>query len=210
MEVTKLPFSVPSLCIDEFLSNAEADRILQECIDLRKVYLQARVFDGPAATKVNRDYRTNDVVMIDDIFRHDPHRSDILTILKQKIWAEECRSLWHDGYYIFDIINYSTWQEAVISRYGEGDFYKKHQDTRRDHITYRLVTIVYYVNRLPQRFTGGSLVLWHDDEYFRVEPKHNRAVIFPSFTFHEVEVVKMQSENWDEARFSLNYWIGFR
>jgi predicted 2-oxoglutarate/Fe(II)-dependent dioxygenase YbiX len=210
MEVTRLPFSIPTLCIDEFLGEADAGRILQECIDLRKVYLQASVFDGPAVTKVNLDYRRNDVVMIDDIFRSEPHRSDILTILKERVWDEESRSLWHDGYYIFDIINYSTWWEAVVSRYGDGNFYKKHQDTRRDHITYRLVTMVYYVNKLPQKFTGGALVLWRDGECLRIEPKHNRAVVFPSFTFHEVEVVKMQQGNWEEARFSINYWMGFR
>jgi SM-20-related protein len=130
--------------------------------------------------------------------------------MKQKIWTEECRSLWHDGYSIFDIINYSTWQEAAVSRYGDGNFYKKHQDTRRDHITYRLVTLVYYVNKIPRHFTGGSLVLWHENESVRIEPRHNRAVVFPSFTPHEVEVVEMEDGCWDEARFSLNYWMGFR
>ena len=34
-----------------------------------------------------------------------PDRSNILTIMKSKIWTEECRTLWHEGYYIFDIIN---------------------------------------------------------------------------------------------------------
>jgi Rps23 Pro-64 3,4-dihydroxylase Tpa1-like proline 4-hydroxylase len=53
-------------------------------------------------------------------------------------------------------------------------------------------------------------VLWEDDQSVRVEPRHNRAVIFPSFTFHEVEQVSMGSDGWDQARFSLNYWLGFR
>jgi Rps23 Pro-64 3,4-dihydroxylase Tpa1-like proline 4-hydroxylase len=209
MNITRLPFTVPALCIDEFMSDEDANRVLQECIDLKKVYFQARVFDGPTATKVDRDYRTNDVVYLDDIFRGEPARSDILGIMKQKIWTDECREIWHDGYYIFDIVNYSTRQEAVLSRYGNGHFYKKHQDTRRDHITNRLVTLVYYINKLPQQFTGGSLILWQGEESIRIEPKHNMAVIFPSFTFHEVEAVDLQTDNWDEARFSLNYWIGF-
>jgi SM-20-related protein len=114
------------------------------------------------------------------------------------------------GYHIFDIINYSTWQESVISRYGSCNFYKKHRDTRTDHITYLLVALIYYVNRVPQQFTGGSLILWQGTESLRVGPKHNRAVIFPSFTFHEVENVRMRSERWEDGRFSLNYWMGFR
>lgn len=210
MDVTRPSFRSPVLCIDNFLPEEDAQKILQECIDLKKIYMPATVFDGPSATKIDKNYRNNEVVHLDDVFRGSPRRSDILRILKEKIWTEDCKALWHDGYHIFDIVNYSTHQEAVISRYGDGAFYKKHRDTRRDHITYRLVTLVYYVNRLPEEFTGGALVLWHEQESLRLEPKHNRAVIFPSFVFHEVEKVGMTSEEWDQGRFSVNYWIGFR
>lgn len=210
MDVQRPPFRSPVLCIDDFLLDEEAQKVLQECIDLKKIYVPARVFDGPNATKIDKRYRTNEVVYLDDVFRGAPERSDILSIMKKKIWTEKCKALWHEGYYIFDVINYSTWQEAVISRYGDCNFYRKHQDTRRDHITYRLVTLVYYVNRIPEQFTGGSLMLWEGSESLRVEPKHNRAVLFPSFTFHEVESVHMNSEKWEDGRFSLNYWMGFR
>ena len=209
MNAFRPAFRSPVLCIDDFLAEDDAQRFLQECIDLKKIYMPAKVFDGPNATKIDQNYRKNEVVYLDDVFRTAPQRSDILRIMKKKIWTEECRKLWHDGYYIFDIINYSTWEEAVISRYGNCNFYRKHQDTRRDHITYRLVTLVYYVNRIPEQFTGGSLILWEGDESLTIEPKHNRAVVFPSFILHEVENVRMNSEKWEDGRFSLNYWIGF-
>jgi SM-20-related protein len=209
MNIFKPPFSAPILVIDDFLPEEDAQRVLKECIDLKKIYTPARVFDGPNATKIDQRYRRNEVVYLEHVLRSGPERSEILSIIRKKIWTEECRKLWHEGYYIFDIINYSTWQEAVISRYGNCDFYKRHQDTRRDHITYRLVTLVYYVNRIPEQFTGGSLILWQGDESVRVEPKHNRAVVFPSFTFHEVENVRASSEKWEDGRFSLNYWMGF-
>lgn len=210
MHSSRLTFRSPILCIDDFLTEEDAERVLQECIDLKKIYMPARVFDGPNATKVDPKYRNNEVVYLDDVFRSAPERSDILSVVKKKIWTEECKRLWHEGDYIFDIINYSTWQEAVISRYGSCGFYKKHQDTRRDHITYRLVSLVYYINRVPERFTGGSLIFSQDDESVVVQPKHNRAVVFPSFTFHEVEDVCMTSDKWEDGRFSLNYWMGFR
>jgi hypothetical protein len=35
-------------------------------------------------------------------------------------------------------------------------------------------------------------------------------VLFPSFTFHEVEKVDTAGDEWDRGRFSVNYWIGFR
>jgi 2OG-Fe(II) oxygenase superfamily len=210
MNISRLPLTAPILCIDDFLTEEEAQRVLQECIDLKKIYLPARVFDTPYTTKVDLSYRKNDVVYLGDIFKSCPERSDILSIFKAKIWTDECRKIWHKGYYIFDVINYSTWQEAVISRYDGSGFYHRHQDTRWDHITFRLVTFVYYVNRIPEGFEGGALAIWHEDKSVRVQPKHNRAVVFPSFLSHEVETVRMVSDRWEDGRFSINYWVGFR
>jgi 2OG-Fe(II) oxygenase superfamily len=210
MNISRPTFQSPILCIDEFMSDEDANKILKECIDLKKIYMPAKIFDGPNASKINVEFRRNDVVYLDDVFRSAPDRSDILTLLKRKIWTEECKRVWHEGDFIFDIINYSTWQEAVVSRYGNCDFYKKHQDTRRDHITYRLVTLVYYVNTIPEQFTGGSLLFGSGEQKLRIEPRHNRVVVFPSFTFHEVENVRLNSERWEDGRFSINYWLGFR
>jgi hypothetical protein len=134
MNVQKPSFRCPVLCIDDFLSEEDAQKVLQECIDLKKIYMPARIFDGPNATKIDLQYRDNEVVYLDDVFRELPERSDILTIIKRRIWTDECRALWHEGYSIFDAINYSTRQEAVISRYGACGFYKRHQDTRRDSL----------------------------------------------------------------------------
>jgi 2OG-Fe(II) oxygenase superfamily len=210
MKVSRLNFKSPILCIDDFMSDEEAASVLQECIDLKKIYMPATIIQGPAVPKLNTQFRKNDVVYLDDVFRSAPERSDILTLMKRKIWTEECRLLWHQGDYIFDIINYCTWQTAILSRYGNCDFYKRHRDTRNDQITNRLVTLVYYVNTIPERFTGGALTFWSDDQSTKVEPKHNRAVVFPSFTLHEVENVRISSDKWEDGRFSLNYWMGFR
>jgi 2OG-Fe(II) oxygenase superfamily len=210
MNVTRPTFNAPVMCIDDFLPAEDAFKILQECIDLKKIYVPGSIFDGANKTTVNPHFRTNEVVHLDNVFRGASDRSDILRILKDRIWTHECRTLWHVGYFIFDVINYATSHEVVVSRYGNGSFYKRHQDTRRDNITLRLVSLVYYVNRVPQQFSGGSLRLWHDGENIQIEPKHNRAVVFPSFVFHEVDTVRSDDECWDQARFSVNYWLGFR
>jgi hypothetical protein len=210
MKVSRPLFASPLLCIDDFLCEEDAQRVLRECIDLKKLYMPAKVFNGPDATKIDPRYRTNEVVYLDEVLRGDPGRSDILGIMEKNIWTEECRRLWHEGDPVFDIINSSTWHEAVISRYGNCGFYKKHRDTKWEHMTHRLVTLVYYVNRVPERFTGGALTLWKVDQSVKIEPKYNRAVIFPSFTLHEVENTRLNSDKWEDGRFSLNYWIGFR
>jgi hypothetical protein len=119
MNVSRPPFRSPVLCIDEFLPEKDAQCVLQECLDLKKIYMPARVFDGPNSTRFDPEYRANDVVYLDEVFRSCPERSDILRIMRTKIWTPGCRTLWHEGYYVFDIINYSTWQEAVIRILGE-------------------------------------------------------------------------------------------
>jgi Rps23 Pro-64 3,4-dihydroxylase Tpa1-like proline 4-hydroxylase len=210
MKVCRPEFRAPTLIIDGFLAEEEASMILQECLDLRKVYMPGMVFNARDSTTIDPRYRSNEVVYLDEIFRSAPERSKILTIIGRKLWTDECRALWHEGYYIFDVINYCTRHEAVVSRYDDNQLYRRHQDTRWDNITFRLVSMIYYVNREPQQFSGGALVLWHDNEPLKIEAKHNRAVVFPSFVGHEVEPVHMKSNVWEDARFSINYWMGFR
>jgi hypothetical protein len=210
MKVERLEFSSPVLCIDDFLLDEEANAIFQECVELKKLYVPASIFDGTNSTKINTDYRSNSVLYVDEVFKNCPEKSDILTILKKRVWTEECRTVWHDGYYIFDIINYATSHEIVISYYGDANFYKRHQDTRWDLITSRLVTLIYYVNTIPTQFEGGALTIWHDDRNISIESRYNRAIIFPSFMFHGVEGVRMNSNQWIDGRFSINYWMGFK
>jgi Rps23 Pro-64 3,4-dihydroxylase Tpa1-like proline 4-hydroxylase len=210
MKVIRPTFAAPVLCIDDFLAEDDAQAVAHECIELKKVFMPAQVFDGAHVTKIDAGYRSNDVVYLDQIFRSAPERSSILSIMSKKIWDDECRSLWHEQYLIFDIINYCTSREAVLSRYGDGHFYSRHKDTRWDHITQRLVTLIYYSAPSRQAFSGGTLTLWSGEEHLPLDPKHNRAIVFPSFVDHEVHKVATQGQNWEDTRFSLNYWMGFR
>lgn len=200
MEVAKPNFSAPVLCIDNFLTPMEAHLLFQEWNSL--LYKKATIFDE-GQQKVVKNFRDNDV---SDLRQN----STTMILIKSKIWNEECKALWHKDYTIFDIINYSTYQEGMLSRYGNGAFYNKHQDTRWDRMTYRLVTLVYYLCKEPKQFGGGSLILWDGSNTLSIEPRFNRAVLFPCFVLHEVEKVTMESESWEDARFSLNFWIGFR
>jgi Rps23 Pro-64 3,4-dihydroxylase Tpa1-like proline 4-hydroxylase len=211
MDITRPTFPAPLLLIDDFLHPEHADRIFEEWTSLRGAFSAAAVF-GQTPNQANYDpsYRVNDVMMLDIVFANRREQSATLTLLQWRIWEQSMKNLWHEGYLIYDIINYATWREAVVSRYGDGAFYKKHQDTRWDMTCARLVTMVYYLNIEPKRFEGGELVLHAENgETLKIEPRHNRAIFFPSFLMHEVEPVKMTSTEWKDGRFSLNYWLGF-
>src|SRR5689334_14275449 len=88
MNIFRPPFRSPVLCIDDFLLEEDAQRVLQECIDLRKIYMTATIFDGPNTTKVDQQFRKNEVVYLNEVFRSAPERSDSMSIIKKKIsWA---------------------------------------------------------------------------------------------------------------------------
>jgi Rps23 Pro-64 3,4-dihydroxylase Tpa1-like proline 4-hydroxylase len=54
------------------------------------------------------------------------------------------------------------------------------------------------------------LLIWDEDVSLEVQPKQNGAVVFPSFSFHEVKETTVSGEKWEDARFSVNDWIGFQ
>jgi 2-oxoglutarate-Fe(II)-dependent oxygenase superfamily protein len=214
MNIHRPDFPSPILVIDEFLTPGDAAICLQECIDLKPVYMPAIVGAG-TESRLDRKIRRNDTVHLDTVFAAAPERSNILTLVKKRILDKDCNQLWHKGDYIFDVINYANWRESVLSRYGQCDFYGVHQDTVRNKsqpsdITKRLVTLVYYMNTEPEKFTGGGLTMISGDQKLAVTPKHNRAVVFPSFTYHSVENVTLPEGDWSGGRFSLNHWIGFK
>jgi hypothetical protein len=70
---------------------------------------------------------------------------------------------------------------------------------------------VLYVNTEPELFRGGALTLRQDDAEVTVLPRHNRAVVYPSFVYHRVENVQLDDDApFSGGRFSLNLWMGFR
>ena len=215
MTIDRPPFTAPLLVLDDFLPAGEAAACLQECIDLRPVYMPASVGQGQD-NRIDRKIRRNDVVYLDSVFSPAPDRSKILTLVKRRVRDQDCNRLWHEGYTLFDVINYATAFESVLSRYGRCDFYGLHQDTKQSRtaapaeIHHRLVTLVYYMNTEPERFTGGELTLQQDDGTVTVTPRHNRAVVFPSFVWHRVGNVQLDDDDHAAGRFSLNMWMGFR
>lgn len=220
MQIEKMEMSTPVWVLDEFLSPENAALCLQECIDLRKVYMPASVGFG-RDNRRDPDIRQNDVVMLDSVFAADRSRSDILSLVDQRTNDPECNALWHEGYTLFDVINYRTWNESVLSRYGKCNFYGRHQDTMsqpdaRGHVErHRMVTLVLYFNTEPEQFSGGALTIWESGDIraksVKIRPRHNRAVVFPSFAFHKVDRVSLPDDApFSAGRFSLNRWMGFQ
>ena len=102
--------------------------------------------------------------------------------------------------------------EVDILAYGDGGFYHRHVDVAlgaNRPETSRLLSAVYYLHRLPRRFTGGALRFYAvpGGDSTDVEPESDRLVAFPSFTPHEVLPVGVPSGAFADRRFTISVWV---
>ena len=107
--------------------------------------------------------------------------------------------------------------EAQITASIDGSFFGVHTDADRVKVPKRYLTYVYYFNRQPKGFAGGELRIYDDvlrnntlargDTFQTIEPVHNRLVLFWAKTMHEVMPVRVASQAFADARFTVNGWV---
>lgn len=210
MLIEKLDFPTPILVIDDFMKPEEAQAILEECWSLAPHYKEAQVVAEGGKNVKKNSLRKNDVVFIDEHYGPKRTFSDIITLLERHIFRdEEKRKIWDKDHTILRAIPLSSRSEIILSRYGNCDFYGWHTDNGISIPCQRVMTVVYYINTEPEKFNGGSLIFKDGDTELKVSPKHNRAVVFPSYLLHRVENVRVESEDVKDFRYSLNCFIGF-
>jgi len=107
--------------------------------------------------------------------------------------------------------------EAQITASIDGSFFGVHTDADRVKVPKRYLTYVYYFNRQPKGFSGGELRVYDDvlrnnklargETFQTIEPLHNRLVLFWARTMHEVMPVRVVSQAFADARFTVNGWV---
>ena len=107
--------------------------------------------------------------------------------------------------------------EKQMTAHNDGDFFKLHNDNGSPDTADRVVSFVYYCNRLPKRFSGGQLRLYDSrvennfwvaaDTFQTVEPMNNSIVFFLSRLLHEVMPIQCDSRAFADSRFTLNGWV---
>lgn len=102
--------------------------------------------------------------------------------------------------------------EVELVAHGDGAFFARHRDTAGASDTpgpHRLVTMVYYLHKLPKAFTGGALRYFSIDEtsFIDIEAECDEMVAFPSWAAHSVEPVHVSGPGFNDQRFAVNIWI---
>lgn len=210
MKVTKYYRNPDVLILDDFAPKKIFQDALNEAISNKKSFEQSTTMGK------TENYRTNKVAYLDNLFNQDRSKSKILKHIDNIIRDGKFHQLLMSFRSPFSEIPFTTTHETQLSWYNNKEFYKWHVDAFSTDKR-RIITIVWYLCK-PKGFKGGELVisdapLFNDkpvgDNKIEVPIQPNRAVVFDSCMPHAVNPVQ-NSGKIENARFSVNVWIGFR
>ena len=85
---------------------------------------------------------------------------------------------------------YRSWSSTnsdtfFVSYYEKGDYYNAHIDVAA-------FSVLLWFYKKPKKFTGGDLIL--NDTKEKIECKHNRLIIFPSWYYHSVTPIHFKNK----------------
>jgi len=94
--------------------------------------------------------------------------------------------------------------EVFCACYGDGCFFKKHQDVIGEVPLRRKFTWIYYFHSKPKQFTGGDLIIFSPNGgMITVEPHAGTFVVFRSDLQHEVTPVHVPTGDFIHSRFTI-------
>jgi len=87
---------------------------------------------------------------------------------------------------------------TLISYYGDGDYYKPHEDTT-------LFTACTYFFKEPKKFSGGNFLL--NNYNIEIEIKNNMLIIFPGKYTHQARKVELKKEFKGYGRYCISQFF---
>ena len=192
--------TAPYVLIEDFLTPAENEQILQYAIENEREFTGSRVYNTPDADG-KKTFRKSRVLFSIKDSRWKPIFVERLKLHLPHI----ATSL---GFPAFRFVS----TEIQLTASNVGDFFKRHADAdlNNEHVAPRMLTFVYYLSRSPEPFLGGDLLLYGADPggpVAALPPRNNRLVCFRSETWHEVDLVQCQSRDFADSRFTVNGWL---
>lgn len=88
--------------------------------------------------------------------------------------------------------------------YGNGNFFRRHQDVIRSDLFPRRITWIYYFFKEPAAFQGGDVLFYRGEEKVsRISPSSGMLVAFDSSLQHEATTVCLPADEFDDYRFAI-------
>lgn len=155
--------------------------------------------------RTGHEIQKQDSCFLDDIFIGHRERSRILTAMHSVLFSEKLMNAMQKlDSPLLNKIRATNFDQTIIGKYGNGDFYKWHRDNDA-HDYSRISSAVLYLNNKKRKFKGGLLEIKNEeDEVKEIEPLRNRLVIFGADVLHQVSRVRMpRNALWKDERFGV-------
>ncbi len=191
------PSITPFLLQDDFLSKSEIQCVWsvykQHCSSMRESEVEGNL--------INPNHRKSKAINLKS--------NSNLSFFKNKVLDQLMKA-----YSVFQIpFPEDNKLSLELTSHADGGFFNIHNDIDPNNPV-RLLSYVYYFHTQPKKFDGGELHLLDTSksnlEYNHrltcINPINNRLVIFPSYAFHRVCEVSLNSTDNIDARHTLNGW----
>ncbi|MFQ5998155.1 MAG: 2OG-Fe(II) oxygenase [Candidatus Bathyarchaeia archaeon] len=205
MKINTYSSPVPHIIVDDALTTEVTMSCFEEILALKYLFFPGRVSGAQGQMRrIDHEIQKQDSCFLDDIFIGHRERSRILTAIHSVLFSEKLMSAMEQlGSPLLNQIRTTNFDQTIIGKYGNGDFYKWHRDNDA-HDYSRISSAILYLGNKKRKFKGGLLEINNENEIKEIEPDRNRLVIFGADVLHQVSRVRMPRNSlWKDARFGV-------
>ena len=176
----------PVVMIDNLFSEEQLEHCWGtiDSLDIRQL-LPPNETSG-AMTEDGRPLKNNRGIFLNEIYQFHPHQCRIGNAWRE-VYTEICKKVhsMHPAFRVMEAYDVTHDLSLLLSYYGNSDYYGRHRDSTT-------ITSLIWLAKDETKFEGGNLLV---EDQFKIEYKHNRLVLFPGYTYHQVGPVTMKEED---------------
>lgn len=202
MKVQSIQDPFPYIIVDDLYNEDELYLIWQELDFINYSYKWKSPEETASAELNGKLLKNNFGIFLDgkDGVFSDRKISNILSV-NRKILNQNILGSYSELSFGYQTALMTNTDTTLISYYEDSHYYKRHKD-------YAIMTALTWFYKEPRAFFGGDLI-FSDFNKHTVELKNNRAVLFPSFLFHEVEEIFMPEHKPGYGRYCMAQFFAF-
>jgi hypothetical protein len=191
MEFNYIADGIDVVVIDNFYSEEQLKEIMLELKWLTKpsIMMDHNRLSSAVDEYTLKPLTSKKGVFLETIFKDWMH-SALISYPMENFTKSDVKAKLLEFNSLFKIIYHCDSRTHLLSYYENSDYYKPHKDGT-------VFTVLNYFFTEPKKFDGGNIRLFSDtsDKIADIEIKHNRIILIPGATRHEVTKLTSKLNN---------------